>query len=332
MRIDVENPTNHANLPGLAWTSSGHTGTASTLAGFSGTGAAAEYTESNYTLVDGTRAFTGAQTFVNSGIHMLDTNASHDLILAVGSDLTADRTLTLTTGDSDRTITLNGNPTLDDWFDQNVKSGQAPTFTADNFSDGGSNAIITTTQETNFETAYSHSQDNSQAHSDYLINNGDDTTSGSLSIGGQLAITGASRVRVTKNDAQAITDSTPTKIQYDDEVFDNLSEYDNSSNYRFTATEAGYYHVNAGFLTANSAWTAGDIVYLHIYKNGADYVTPWREQMDSTVTKYAHAGGSTLVYLTAGEYIEIYGRINRGANTNLHSDPSYNYFEVHRLS
>jgi len=37
------------------------------------------------------------------------------------------------------------------YIDQDVTSGSAPTFTADNFSDGGSNAIVTTTQETNWD-------------------------------------------------------------------------------------------------------------------------------------------------------------------------------------
>jgi hypothetical protein len=45
-------------------------------------------------------------TLPNTGLHLLDTNASHDLIIAPGSDLTADRTLTLTTGDADRTLSL----------------------------------------------------------------------------------------------------------------------------------------------------------------------------------------------------------------------------------
>lgn len=39
------------------------------------------------------------------------------------------------------------------------------------------------------KTAYDHSQDNTQAHSDYLLNNADDTTSGSLTIGGRITIT-----------------------------------------------------------------------------------------------------------------------------------------------
>lgn len=39
---------------------------------------------------------------------------------------------------------------------------------------------ISDTSIGNWNTAYTHSQDNTQAHSDYLINNGNDTTSGSL--------------------------------------------------------------------------------------------------------------------------------------------------------
>jgi len=70
----------------------------------------------------------GVVTLSNTGLHLLDTGGNHDLIIKPGSDVTADRTLTLTTGDSDRTITLSGNPTLADWFDQAVKAASSPTF------------------------------------------------------------------------------------------------------------------------------------------------------------------------------------------------------------
>jgi len=65
--IGITTPTQHNELGTLAWTSCGHTGTASTFAGFDGTGSAAEYTESDYLLADGTRngATTQAQTFDN---------------------------------------------------------------------------------------------------------------------------------------------------------------------------------------------------------------------------------------------------------------------------
>ncbi len=45
-------------------------------------------------------------TLTNTGLHLLDTNASHDLIIAPGSNLTADRTLTITTGDAARTLDI----------------------------------------------------------------------------------------------------------------------------------------------------------------------------------------------------------------------------------
>ena len=70
----------------------------------------------------------GEITLDNDGLHILDTDDSHDLIISPGSDLSADRVLTLTTGDAARTITLSGNPTLADWFNQAVKSTSSPTF------------------------------------------------------------------------------------------------------------------------------------------------------------------------------------------------------------
>lgn len=60
---------------------------------------------------DGDTLTTGL-TFPNTGLHILDTNASHDLVLVPGSDLTADRNLTITTGDVARTLTLSGDATL----------------------------------------------------------------------------------------------------------------------------------------------------------------------------------------------------------------------------
>jgi hypothetical protein len=43
-------------------------------------------------------------TAPNTGLHVLDIDASHDLILKPGSNLTADRTLSLVTGDADATL------------------------------------------------------------------------------------------------------------------------------------------------------------------------------------------------------------------------------------
>lgn len=66
--------------------------------------------------------------FANGGLSIQDTGGDNSLVVSPGTDLTSNRTLTIATGDSDRTITLSGNPTLDDWFDQAVKAASTPTF------------------------------------------------------------------------------------------------------------------------------------------------------------------------------------------------------------
>lgn len=76
------------------------------------------------------------QTIFSQAAGLRDTNASNYLLLEAGSDLTANRIITLVTGDAARTITLSGNPTLSDWFDQSVKQASTPVFAGANLSSG----------------------------------------------------------------------------------------------------------------------------------------------------------------------------------------------------
>lgn len=58
-----------------------------------------------------------------------DSDDSHELsIIWNESEATANRILNLVMGGANRTITLSGNPTLADWFDQALKKASAPTF------------------------------------------------------------------------------------------------------------------------------------------------------------------------------------------------------------
>lgn len=50
-------------------------------------------------------------TTPNTGLHVLDTNASHDLVIVPGSNLTADRNFTITTGDAARTLDISATDT-----------------------------------------------------------------------------------------------------------------------------------------------------------------------------------------------------------------------------
>lgn len=78
-------------------------------------------------------AATGTSITVgNTGLKALDTNGSHNLTFAPGSDLTVNRTLTVTTGDADRTLTLGGNATLNGGTHSGTNTGdQTITLTGD---------------------------------------------------------------------------------------------------------------------------------------------------------------------------------------------------------
>lgn len=61
-------------------------------------------------------------------VRLLDTNYSNYLQLMWNADMAANQVLNFITGTADRTITLTGNPTLADWFDQEIKTTSTPTF------------------------------------------------------------------------------------------------------------------------------------------------------------------------------------------------------------
>ena len=110
-------------------------------------------------------------TFSNTGLHILDTDDSHDLIIAPNSDLTADRTLTITTDDANRSVTLSGNLTVESasLVNQDLTTDASPTFaeatvTAGNitFGTAGGNAgtiVLHDSQGDSFSTSIKAADD-----------------------------------------------------------------------------------------------------------------------------------------------------------------------------
>ena len=71
----------------------------------------------------------GTVSVNNSGLKMKDTGGDHNLIQASGENLSADRTITYTLGDADRTLTLGGNLTTQNNNVTINASGSARTLT-----------------------------------------------------------------------------------------------------------------------------------------------------------------------------------------------------------
>jgi hypothetical protein len=73
-------------------------------------------------------SITGGTATGLTSFGLRSTGAAFDLKLASSEVITANRTVGVVTGDAARTVTLSGNPTLADWFDQSVKVAANPTF------------------------------------------------------------------------------------------------------------------------------------------------------------------------------------------------------------
>lgn len=97
----------------------------------------------NFSTVSGSFTTTNGNITASSGtvsgdtlrapnIDIQSTGSANRLTLTTSEALSANRTLGWNVGNTSRTITLSGNPTLGDWFDQSVKSGASPTFSGTN--------------------------------------------------------------------------------------------------------------------------------------------------------------------------------------------------------
>ena len=72
---------------------------------------------------------------------------------------------------------------------------------------------------------------------------------------------------------QSLTSNTDTKVQFNTEVYDTDSDYDNSTNYRFTPTVAGKYYVYARIRGDSSGTNNVQRVITYIYKNGSQVIS-----------------------------------------------------------
>jgi hypothetical protein len=104
------------------------------------------------------------------------------------------------------------------------------------------------------------------------------------------------------NAALSITGGVFTKVQINTEEFDTNSNYDSSTNYRFTPTVAGYYQINGGIAGNNSG--AG-YFFACIYKNGARFKDGANFPISATYGPTSIC--SALVYFNGStDYVELY--------------------------
>ena len=118
---------------------------------------------------------------------------------------------------------------------------------------------------------------------------------------------------VAKTVAQTVVTATWTRVQFETEDYDNQNEYDNVTEYRFTATVGGLYLVSA-FVNINEVFD-GSLVHLAVRKNGTRIA-----QVPPTHGSATNPGGNSItvvVKCVATDFLEIWVYHTVGVNKNI---------------
>ena len=109
---------------------------------------------------------------------------------------------------------------------------------------------------------------------------------------------------------QSASNDTFTKLQCNTEIYDTDSDYDNSSNYRFTPTTAGKFFIY-GQTRVDPGTGNLTRLTLSIYKNGSSYKrNDFFLNTGSTAMSLYHGNiVATIDMNGSSDYVELYGRL-----------------------
>jgi len=135
----------------------------------------------------------------------------------------------------------------------------------------------------------------------------------------------SSSARAYLSGDQNINNTTWTKVAFNVENWDLANEYDNTTNYRFTATNAGKYilstNVAVAAATTSYVWTA-------VRVNGSEArLGPKGGPLGGKLT----SNMSTILDLAANDYVEVWAFIASDGAEVIESGSSLTYLEIAKL-
>ncbi len=131
---------------------------------------------------------------------------------------------------------------------------------------------------------------------------------------------------------QTITDNTFTKIQFDTEVIDTDSTYDNSTNYRFTPGVSGKFVISTQVRVIGGSDNQLRKVDLHIYKNGSSRQSFIINPQDSYAMQTFNGICNLTDTVNTTDYYEVFCQADVGSGTVIaDGDKLGTWFAAHKL-
>jgi Repeat of unknown function (DUF5907) len=120
-----------------------------------------------------------------------------------------------------------------------------------------------------------------------------------------------------RNANESIASGAWTKISMNNELYDTNTNYDPTTNYRFTPTVAGYYRLSTIARWSYTPAVAGKTIGLRLYLNGATELgRDIQYPINGYLCNQMHA--TTLYYFNGStDYVEVQAYQDSGANQNI---------------
>jgi len=136
--------------------------------------------------------------------------------------------------------------------------------------------------------------------------------------------------RYSSTASQAITGGAIDILNFGTKEYDTHGAVTTGASWKFTAPVSGNYKVSANYMAGAVAWTLNDISSVILYKNGSQHTFMGRTVANASNTFRLVMGGSTEVFLNAGEFIDV--RINPARSVTTDNNDKIIWVAIERLS
>jgi len=128
------------------------------------------------------------------------------------------------------------------------------------------------------------------------------------------------------NSNQTISSATYTKVQFNTETYDTASDYDNSTNYRYTPTTSGKYYVYTRVQCDSLAASNLKAAAVEIRKNGSTYFKNFDSQADNQ-SQECNLGAHGIITMNgSSDYLEVFGYVqDESGSPRFQATSSYPY-------
>jgi hypothetical protein len=143
-----------------------------------------------------------------------------------------------------------------------------------------------------------------------------------------------SLVRYNTAAGQSMANGAQTIVDFGTKVFDTKGEVTTGASWKFTAAQTGYYRVDCNLLfTATTTWSESEVVELSIFKNAVQYSCIGRQNGRdfSALTEYMPVSGGDIIYLVAGDYIDLRGNQGSGGTLALLNNNIFNFVSIEQI-